>query len=363
MHLCGVHAAGRGPRLDRPPRLRRQPAARRHASTGAGSASTGCRATSRGPTRSTPWRTRPGSSAILGRQYHAVVGNPPYITVKDATLNGRYRNRWTTCHRQYSLGVPFTERFFDLALAADDGRPAGLRRDDHGQLVHEARVRQEADRGVLPDGRPDARHRHLGGLHPRPRHADGDPFGRNRRPVGDEVRAVLGIRGEPSTPDDPAQGLVWRSIVEHLDNGRSQNEFVSVTDVDASDVRQAPVEHRGWRGGGAEGALGELAVQTLGETVDDDRLLERYTAKTKSSCRSHRRSCTIRLIAELVRSVLVTVRQIRDWSIDERQGAILPYDRALRRPTELHNHCTCAFLWPCQTSSRSQRCISVATSA
>ena len=54
----------------------------------------------------------------------SVVGNPPYITVKDATLNDRYRDRWTTCHRQYSLGVPFTERFFDLALAADDG-PTG----------------------------------------------------------------------------------------------------------------------------------------------------------------------------------------------------------------------------------------------
>ena len=30
-------------------------------------------------------------------------------------------------------------------------------------------------------------------------------FGRNRRPVGEQVRAVLGIRGEPTTPDDPAQ--------------------------------------------------------------------------------------------------------------------------------------------------------------
>ena len=42
-------------------------------------------------------------------------------------------------------------------------------------------------------------------------------FGRHRPPVGHEVRAVLGIRGEPSTPDDPAQGQVWRSIVEFLD--------------------------------------------------------------------------------------------------------------------------------------------------
>ena len=35
-------------------------------------------------------------------------------------------------------------------------------------------------------------------------------FGRNRTPPGRSVRAVMGIRGEPSTPDDPAQGLVWR---------------------------------------------------------------------------------------------------------------------------------------------------------
>ena len=53
---------------------------------------------------------------ILGRQYHAVVGNPPYITVKDAALNQAYRERFSSCHRAYSLGVPFTERFFDLTL-------------------------------------------------------------------------------------------------------------------------------------------------------------------------------------------------------------------------------------------------------
>jgi hypothetical protein len=53
---------------------------------------------------------------ILGQSYHAVVGNPPYITVKDAALNKTYRDRYATCHMKYSLGVPFTERFFQLAL-------------------------------------------------------------------------------------------------------------------------------------------------------------------------------------------------------------------------------------------------------
>ena len=42
-------------------------------------------------------------------------------------------------------------------------------------------------------------------------------FGRHRAPVGDAVRTVMGIKGEPSTPDDPAQGLVWSAIVEQID--------------------------------------------------------------------------------------------------------------------------------------------------
>lgn len=63
---------------------------------------------------------------ILGRQYHAVVGNPPYIVVKDAALNGAYRQRYASCHRQYSLGCPFTERFFELAVTGRGiGRQAG----------------------------------------------------------------------------------------------------------------------------------------------------------------------------------------------------------------------------------------------
>ena len=62
---------------------------------------------------------------LLGQQYHVVVGNPPYITVKDRGLNQAYRRRYSTCHRQYSLAVPFTERFFDLALYGYAARPAG----------------------------------------------------------------------------------------------------------------------------------------------------------------------------------------------------------------------------------------------
>jgi hypothetical protein len=63
---------------------------------------------------------------ILGRQYHAVVGNPPYITPKDAAMRDAYREIYASCHMKYGLGAPFTERFFDLALSAATGQSAGF---------------------------------------------------------------------------------------------------------------------------------------------------------------------------------------------------------------------------------------------
>ena len=62
---------------------------------------------------------------ILGQQYHVVVGNPPYVTVKDKVVNNLYRAKYSTCHRQYSLAVPFAERFFGLALPGADSESAG----------------------------------------------------------------------------------------------------------------------------------------------------------------------------------------------------------------------------------------------
>jgi hypothetical protein len=59
------------------------------------------------------------AKAILLRKYTVVVGNPPYITVKDATLRERYREMYPrSAAGKYSVAAPFTERFFLLAKAA-----------------------------------------------------------------------------------------------------------------------------------------------------------------------------------------------------------------------------------------------------
>lgn len=164
---------------------------------------------------------------ILGRQYHAVVGNPPYIVVKDAALNAAYRQRYASCHMKYSLGAPFTERFFELALTGN-GRPAGfvglitansfMKREFGSKLIEQVLPRLDLTHVIDTSGAYIPGH--------------GTPtvilFGRHRAPVGDTVRTVMGIKGEPSTPDDPARGLVWSAIVGQVDVAGSESEFVSV---------------------------------------------------------------------------------------------------------------------------------------
>src|SRR5271157_5517294 len=55
---------------------------------------------------------QPEDKEVLDRllrpgRHHAVVANPPYPTPKDPALNAAYRERYKSCHGQYSLAVPF----------------------------------------------------------------------------------------------------------------------------------------------------------------------------------------------------------------------------------------------------------------
>lgn len=60
-------------------------------------------------------------------RYHVVVGNPPYITVKDKKLNELYRELYPACAGKYALSVPFAQRFFELAKRGNaEGRGYGL---------------------------------------------------------------------------------------------------------------------------------------------------------------------------------------------------------------------------------------------
>lgn len=260
---------------------------------------------------------------ILGQKYHAVVGNPPYITVKDAALNAAYRARYKACHMKYSLGVPFTERFFELAVTGDERQPAGY----VGLITANSFMKREFGKKLIEEFLPSVDLTHVidtsGAYIP----GHGTPtvilFGRDRSPVGDTIRTVMGIKGEPSTPENPAQGLVWRAIVEQIDAADSESAFISVADT----PRGVFAKHPWSIGGGGAVDLKELieascialssvieVVGVFGMTNADEVMW------------SNPQSFLRRGLEERVIRPVVVGDAIRDWAVDLEEWAIFPYE-------------------------------------
>lgn len=170
---------------------------------------------------------------ILGRGYHAVVGNPPYIAVKDRALRDAYRRRYASCHGKYVLTVPFMERFFELAQVR--GQNGETRAGFVGKITGNNFMKREFGAPLVERFLPsvdvltviDASGAYIPG--------HGTPtvllFGRSRPPVAATLRVVDGIRGEPSQPVNPANGLVWSSIESLVDQPGQQNRFVRSSDL------------------------------------------------------------------------------------------------------------------------------------
>lgn len=298
-------------------------------------------------------------SEVLGQQYHAVVGNPPYIVPKDKALNQAYRDRYPTCHRKYSLSVPFMERFFDLAVAggtttngtndtnSGDSQGSGY----VGQITANSFMKREFGKKLIEDffGKVDLTHviDTSGAYIP----GHGTPtvilFGRNRLPADGKVRAVLGIKGEPSTPVDPSQGLVWQSIVHHVDQANTQDAFTSVSDVSRATFTSHP-----WSigGGGASDVMElieENAPHKLSELIDLVGVFgmtnadEVFLADKKSFLRQH-------VEIDFIRQLQLG-DEIRDWKAEEVNYSIFPYKAddslvSLSETPHLHR-----WLWPCRT--------------
>jgi hypothetical protein len=187
---------------------------------------------------------------ILSRRYAVVVGNPPYITPKDKALNQAYRDRYDSCHRQYALSVPFVERFFELAAEDAGGGVAGW----VGQITSNSFMKREFGKKLIEEFFPRVDLTHVidsaGAYIP----GHGTPtvilVGRSRGPTSAAVRAVLGIRGEPGSPADPAHGEVWTAIVSQIDRRGSESTYVSVAEVPRATLSRHPWSLGG--GGAAE---------------------------------------------------------------------------------------------------------------
>lgn len=215
----------------------------------------------------------PEAQRVLGgRRFDVVVGNPPYITVKDKVLRDEYRRLYSTAHREYQLVVPFVERFFGLARAS--GWVGAIVGNGFMKRLFGQKLIEEYLPGVDLTQVVDTSGAYIPG--------HGTPtvivFGRARRPTLDEVLAVMGKRGEPTTPSDPAQGLVWTSIRGHAEEVGYEDEFMSVDAIQRTELSSHP-----WslKGGGAT-KLKSLIESRTSRRLRDVIEVVGFTAMTRA---------------------------------------------------------------------------------
>ncbi len=263
---------------------------------------------------------------IFGKQYAAAVGNPPYIVARDKALNQQYRERYPdSCSGKFSLAAPFMERFFEFARTTDDmGQPAGF----VGMITSNSFMKREFGKKLIERCIPrwDLTHVIDTSLAEIPGHNQTVIlFGRHQAPMQPKIRTVMGIRGEPSTPADPAKGLVWIAILTQIDVPGSESEFISVDNIE-----RARFAHHPWSIGG--GGAAELK-----ERLDDSRGSTLVAAVDSIGITSFTLEDDVFLVlpGQVRRAALESVRpmvegdKIRDYLISPGTLVIFPYDSVL----------------------------------
>ena len=275
--------------------------------------------------------------------YHCVVANPPYIVPKDRKLSDWYRKRFSACHRQYSLAVPFMQQIFQLAV--HEGFT--------GQITANSFMKREFGKKLIESFLPTIDLTHVidasGAYIP----GHGTPtvvlFGRNRGYVGATLRTVLGIRGEPSTPADPAKGVVWSSIINLIDRTGEQNAFVSSSDSPRHFFHTHP-----WSIGG--GGLAELSEVINGNCIgvlnELTTAIGRTTHSGEDEAYYHPKSFVYRIRSDSTAVPIVMGELVRDYQIAQDKWSLFPYDRVTGEQRELVEDRIARFFWQYRTGLR-----------
>ncbi|MGW4849038.1 BREX-2 system adenine-specific DNA-methyltransferase PglX [Nocardia brasiliensis] len=293
------------------------------------------------------------SRILENGRYHVVVGNPPYITVKDKKLNDAYRKIYSdVCSGKYALSVPFAVRFFELAKGGDaDGRGCGrvgqitansfMKREFGTKLiekyfVEEVELSEVIDTsGAYIPGHGTPTVILVGTRRP----------GRVRTP---NVRTVRSVQGEPKTPTEPENGLVWREIIEQIGNPGFAGQWVSVGDLD----RKHYFSKQPWIlvDGGLEmveqldannaARLGTTAssIGITSFTLEDDLyLLPPHSSQRHSIPPEYRRP-------------MVTGDLLRDWNGAGFEDALFPYNAAYKPINVVEHAAVNRYMWPARTT-------------
>ncbi len=258
--------------------------------------------------------------------YHVVIGNPPYITVKDRQESENYRLAYPSCYREYALSVPFAERFFKLAIrGGQDGRGAGY----VGQITANSFMTREFGKKLIEEFFPTIDLTHVvdasGAYIP----SHGTPtvilIGRRRWARQEStVRVIMSVRGEPSQPLVPAKGLVWSAIIVQIDDPGSESEWISVADVPRNRLASHPWSLAGGNAGQLQMAIEAAGRSPLGSIVARIGFFgmthadEGLIAPRAAWCRQGADPSWLRDI--------VIGEDVRDWQDYSLNSVFFPYD-------------------------------------
>ncbi|WP_343708199.1 BREX-2 system adenine-specific DNA-methyltransferase PglX [Mycobacterium sp.] len=287
-------------------------------------------------------------------QYHVVVGNPPYITVRDPALGVLYRVMYRTAYREFQLTAPFMELLFRLAIRGEQGRGAGY----VGQITGNGFMKQEFGRKVIEDlfgGRHfdnpvdlteilDTAFAHIPG--------HGTPtviiFGRRRVPVSGTVRTVVGLRGEPKIPLDPAAAPYWSELIANHEKPGFEGAYVAVTELDRAVLTSFPWPLASPDRDSVFRSMEEAASGTLAQVVETFG----YTGQTNadSAFLAHRQALLRRGVEKDFVKQFVTGEDVRDYVVSPGNFCVFPYrDGQLIAPAAGSG--LLSWLWPLRTST------------
>ncbi|MFC8389797.1 BREX-2 system adenine-specific DNA-methyltransferase PglX [Streptomyces sp. NPDC057238] len=258
-------------------------------------------------------------------RYHVVVGNPPYITVKDRSLSNLYRDLYATCYKQYQLTAPFAERFFELAYSDEKSDLFG----QVGQITSNGFMKREFGKRLIEEYFAhsvelteilDTSKAYIPG--------HGTPTvilvgRRKKRGRSGTIRTVLSIQGEGGIPDSPEDGLAWTAITRQVDQPGVESDWVSSADTPRERYSRHP-----WSlsGGGASDLRDQL------EEIPGGRPLSSLLSDSGNMLNTREDDAYITR-GRLARSgevggvsrQLVEGNGIRDWGIKSSHEAVFPY--------------------------------------
>ncbi|MEU7350685.1 BREX-2 system adenine-specific DNA-methyltransferase PglX [Streptomyces albidoflavus] len=263
-------------------------------------------------------------------RYHVVVGNPPYITVKDKKLNELYRDLYKACAGTYALSVPFAQRFFELAKrGGSDEAGYGM----VGQITANSFMKREFGTKLIEEFFAhkvelteviDTSGAYIPG-HGTPTVILVGRFreGSKRQP---SIRTVRSVQGEPAAPDNPEEGLVWRAIGKQIDRPGSAGQWVSVDDLE-----------RGHYFGKQPWVLTDGGLEMLEKlAASSEAILKHAAARMGYTGQTNADGIMLTTRASWIRRggtedfgrVFVTGDQVRDWSHTEETFSFFPYVKA-----------------------------------